>query len=233
MLERLSSGYPRFVIHPLVGELGRRAGEGRPCLPFPSARAAAAGAEFVRRCSGEEACAVGQKGMHAVVTGPSGLAALRAFWQHTGLGVSSRQAQARLEGRAAANGADDPAVRRALRRFLAALYDCGEDDVFLEPTGMAAQFAALCAADRRAPGRPTAQLGFPYVDTLKLQQKLGNGGILLNHLEDIENELRGPAAQPAAGGLFLRDPGQSVARLGRPAPRPPHSAAAPRPAGGR
>jgi len=40
----------------------------------------------------------------------------------------------------------------------------------LAPTGMAAQFAALNAVSRRAPGRPTAQLGFPYVDTLKLNR---------------------------------------------------------------
>ncbi len=78
---------------------------------------------------------------------------------------------------------DDLDVRQSLRRQLAGLYDCAEDDVFLAPTGMAAQFAALQAVMERTPGQPTAQLGFPYVDTLKLQQKLGHGGILLHHLE--------------------------------------------------
>src|SRR3974377_891877 len=54
VLARLSSGYPRFVIHPLVQELARQIGNGQPCLPFPSARVAGLGAEFVRRSSGAE-----------------------------------------------------------------------------------------------------------------------------------------------------------------------------------
>ena len=40
VMERMSSGYPRFVIHPLVQEIARHLGRGQPCLPFPSARAA-------------------------------------------------------------------------------------------------------------------------------------------------------------------------------------------------
>src|SRR5579859_982509 len=42
----LSMGYPRFVVHPLVQELGRRLGGSSPCLPFPSARAAELAAAF-------------------------------------------------------------------------------------------------------------------------------------------------------------------------------------------
>ena len=46
---------------------------------------------------------------------------------------------------------------------------------------MAAQYAALRAVMSRSPGQSTAQLGFPYVDTLKLQQKLGHGGLLFTN----------------------------------------------------
>src|SRR5690349_18610139 len=49
VISRLSMGYPRFVVHPLVQELGRYLGQGAPCLPFPSARAAELAAEFVRQ----------------------------------------------------------------------------------------------------------------------------------------------------------------------------------------
>ena len=38
VMDKLKSGYPRFVIHPLVHELGERLAAGRGCLPFPSAR---------------------------------------------------------------------------------------------------------------------------------------------------------------------------------------------------
>ena len=40
VVNALTSGYPRFFIHAEVEELARRLGDGRPCLPFPSARAA-------------------------------------------------------------------------------------------------------------------------------------------------------------------------------------------------
>ena len=36
VMDRLTSGYPRFLVHPLVLALGRALGGGRPCLPFPS-----------------------------------------------------------------------------------------------------------------------------------------------------------------------------------------------------
>jgi cystathionine gamma-synthase len=107
---------------------------------------------------------------------------------------------------------DELPVRHSLRQQLAGFYDCAEDDVFLAPTGMAAQFAALRAVMERTLDQPTAQLGFPYVDTLKLQQKLGHGGILLHHLGTIESEL--------------------LALVGRCSPDKPDSARAARASGG-
>jgi cystathionine gamma-synthase len=207
---RLSSGYPRFVIHPQVGELARRLGKGRPCLPFPSAGAANAAAQFVRRSSGEEAIVCQEDATAGVVVSAAGEAALRAFWQHAGLIVSSRQAEARLAGRSGLGRTDDLAVRRALREQLAGLYDCAQDDVFLAPTGMAAQYAALQAVKRRTPGRRTAQLGFPYVDTLKLQQKLGHGGILLHHLATIHDELEELLRLEPLAACFCEIPGNPL-----------------------
>jgi len=75
---------------------------------------------------------------------------------------------------------------------------------------MAAQFAALRAADQRTPGRPTAQLGFPYVDTLKLQQKLGSGGVLLNSLDNIETELRDLLRHQPLAACFCEIPGNPL-----------------------
>ena len=208
MTARLTSGYPRFVVHPLVQELGREVANGQACLPLPSRRAAEAGAEFVRRTSGLEAGLVTRGGVHAVVASGAGYTALRFFWQHTGLIVSSRQAEAHLAGRNARADSDD--IRRSLRQQLAGFYDCAEDDVFLAPTGMAAEFAALQAVTARAPGRPTAQLGFPYVDTLKLQQKFGFGGILLHHLEAIESRLKSLLERERLAGCFCEIPGNPL-----------------------
>ena len=44
VVNALTSGYPRFFIHAEVRELARQIGDGRPCLPFPSLRAARLGA---------------------------------------------------------------------------------------------------------------------------------------------------------------------------------------------
>ncbi len=208
VINALASGYPRFFIHKEVQELARQIGDGRPCLPFPSARAADLCSRFVEHTCGEQAKVLTFRGMQGVVTSENGYAAMRAFWQHTGLIVSTRQAEAHLAGRTPLP--DAQAIRQSLRRQLAGFYGCAEADVFLAPTGMAAQFAALQAVMQRSPGRATAQLGFPYVDTLKLQQKLGHGGVLLHHLERTEEELRGLLRQQPLAACFCEIPGNPL-----------------------
>jgi cystathionine gamma-synthase len=208
VINALASGYPRFFIHAAVRELARQIGDKKPCLPFPSLRAARRCTEFIKRASGEPAKVLIFRRIHGVVTTEAGTAALRAFWQHTGLIVSTRQAEAYLAGPVPAS--DHPEVRQSLRRQLAGFYDCAEGDVFLAPTGMAAQFAALDAVMQRTPGQPTAQLGFPYVDTLKLQQKLGHGGILLHHLGSIESELQALLRRQPLAACFCEIPGNPL-----------------------
>lgn len=207
VMSRLQCGYPRFVIHPLVQELARRIAPNRPCLPFPSARSAELCMEFIRQQGGGAAEMREHHGVFGVVTTEAGQPALRAFWQHTGLIVSTRQAEAVLAGPAALPRSN---AAQSLRRQLAQLYHCTEDDVFLQPTGMAAQFAALRAVMARTPGRPTAQLGFPYVDTLKLQQKFGHGGILLHNLDTIAADLRALLDREPLAGCFCEIPGNPL-----------------------
>jgi cystathionine gamma-synthase len=208
VISRLSVGYPRFVVHPLVQELGRYLDPARPCLPFPSARAARLAADFVRRSGAFPAEVVTRADSFGVATNAEGFNVLRAFWQHTGLIVSSRQAEALLRRQKPASSSEE--ARAALRSQLAGFYDCSESDVFLAPTGMASMFEALQAVALRTPGAPTIQLGFPYVDTLKLQQKLGSGGILLHHLGSIEPELRGQLDRQQIGGCFCEIPGNPL-----------------------
>jgi cystathionine gamma-synthase len=208
VMERVASGYPRFVIHPLVLELAAHISSGRPCLPFPSLAAAKLAAQFVRASSGAEAEVLTKDGVAAVVTNEKGNTALRAFWQHTGLIISSRQAETILRGRKENHDAEF--IRTSLRRQLAGFYDCAQQDIFLAPTGMASMFAALRAVQERAPGLPTAQLGFPYVDTLKLQQKLGPGGILLSDLGTIDTELQNLLERHRIAGCFCEIPGNPL-----------------------
>ncbi len=208
VINALRSGYPRFFIHAEVQELAKQIGKGKPCLPFPSLRAANLCTKFIESTSGDQAKVVAQNGVYGVVTGENGALALKAFWQHTGLIVSSRQAEAALAGKTA--GPHDGDVLRSLQKQLAGFYECAEDDVFLAPTGMASIFAALQAVQQRTPGRATVQLGFPYVDTLKLQEKFGHGAVLLHHLESIEGELRAVLAKQPLAGCFCEIPGNPL-----------------------
>lgn len=207
VLSAVRSGYPRFVIHPHVQELARRLGGNAPCLPFPSQRTAGLGLQFVRR-SGASATLVSEDGMYGVRTSQLGWSFLKAFWQHTGLIVSSRHADAWLAGRR--NGDGDAGVRESLRRLLADHYDCAPGDVFLAPSGMAAQFAALQVVGSLRPGLPTVQLGFPYVDTLKLQQKLGTGSILLHDVDRAPDELQRLVERQGLAGCFCEIPGNPL-----------------------
>ena len=207
VMQRLTSGYPRFVIHPAVAELARSLGP-NSVLPFPSAHSAQAAAAFVTRTSQAPARVVRGPGVFGVQTVAAGTVALKSFWQHTGLIVSSRQARACLKGQPPCAEAD--LARQSLRRQLAGFYDCAEDDVFLAPTGMAAMHAALQALLHRTPAGATAQLGFPYVDTLKVQEKLGRRAILLHRLANLHDKLEHLLNRERLAGCFCEIPGNPL-----------------------
>jgi cystathionine gamma-synthase len=75
---------------------------------------------------------------------------------------------------------------------------------------MAAQFAALQVVVAHRPGHPTAQLGFPYVDTLKLQQKFGHGVHLLHNLVTIETDLHELVHRQPLAACFAEIPGNPL-----------------------
>jgi cystathionine gamma-synthase len=201
---RLRAGYPRFMIHSAVRALGQRIGGRCPCLPFPSAEAASWCVRFIAAHAGETATVVPQGRVFGVVATEAGALALASFWRHAGVILSSRQAEAELKGDG--ESSDGPAARVELRRKLAALYDCAETDVFLAPTGMAAQFDVLRAVMTRRPGRETVQIGFPYVDALKLQQKVGNGATLLHDLASAPEQLAALLARQPIGACYCEIP---------------------------
>src|SRR5512142_2136532 len=82
VVDHLTSGYPRFVVHALVQDLARELGGGEPCLPFPSVRVAEQAAQFVRSTAAVEAKVVENCGIAGVIAAGPGHTALRSFWQH-------------------------------------------------------------------------------------------------------------------------------------------------------
>jgi cystathionine gamma-synthase len=208
VIDRLACGYPRFVILGQVQELSRQICGSETSLVFPSQRTAQRAVQFVSDWAGERAEVVARDDLWGVRVGEKGWSALRFFWQHTGLIVSTRQAEAALAG--GSSDGEYAEVKKELKRLLAGFYGCNAKDVFLTPTGMAAQDVALRALLRRTPGCPTVQLGFPYVDTLKLQQRLGNGAALLHRLETIDVDLERLLQRGRRAGAFAEIPGNPL-----------------------
>ena len=206
---KLRCGYPRFVIHRLVQEVARQLGGDHHCLPFPSRHAARLCAAFICHRSGADAHVVERDGLCGVATTDGGADSLKAFWQHTGLIVSTRRADSFLRGESKQPGSDRD-LQRSLRSRLAELYDCSPDDVFLQPSGMAATFAALRAIMLRSPGAPTVQIGFPYVDTYKLQEKFGHGATLLHDLAHAPSDLLSLVSRGKVAACFSEIPGNPL-----------------------
>lgn len=209
VVNRLALGYPRFVIHPLVSELAKRIGQGMTCLPFPSLAVAKVGAAYVRHAARTTANIALGNGVFGVVTNEAGAQALKDFWQHAGFIVSSRRAEAALADRRE-DSALATEARAELKQRLAELYDCSPDDVLLTPTGMAAQFLAFRVVSDRRPDKRTIQLGFPYVDTLKIQQKFGAGAELVTDLATGEAHLKRVFANESFAGVFAELPGNPL-----------------------
>ena len=208
VIDRLKGGYPRFVVHRFVKEVAGRIAGCKPCLVFPSSNTAHMCAAFIEQQSGASAEIRTCGASWGVVTDARGTNALQAFWQHTGLIVSTRRALAELEGRGTAG--DDGRSGNILRENLAALYQCSPADVYLHPTGMAAMFAALRVLNRRLPGVPTVQIGFPYVDTFKLQEKFGYGATLLTDLDRCASDLEALLKRGPLAGGFSEIPGNPL-----------------------
>jgi cystathionine gamma-synthase len=62
----------------------------------------------------------------------------------------------------------------------------------------------------RTPGRPTAQLGFPYVDSLKLQQKFGHGAVLLPDAATADAGLAALLERQRLAACFCEVPGNPL-----------------------
>jgi cystathionine gamma-synthase len=209
VVDKLQCGYPRFVIHRLIREVAEKLAGKEPCLPFPSQRSAQLCTEFIHKQSGAETRIVASENCFGVVTTSEGADSLKAFWQHTGLLVSTRRAESILNGEAR-NPGDNRELHLKLRERLANLYNCSSDDVFLQPSGMAAIHAALRVIMLRTPGAPTAQIGFPYVDTFKLQEKFGHGTTMLHDLSHADTDLKKLLSRGKLAGCFSEVPGNPL-----------------------
>lgn len=186
----LRSGYPRFVMPPLLQQLVTEAlagvgqGEGgsgaTSAWPYPTMAAASLAQSHCQRGATDGACQIHWvRGLPCLICNEQATPAARAFWQHAGLGASTRLVAVALKREPAASLGQAHLARQRLRQRLAGMHGCDPSLVRLLPSGMAALHLAVQAISQLKPKRPTLQVGFPYVDVLKLPQVIFSGGTLL------------------------------------------------------
>ncbi len=203
-LNKLEAVYPRFGLNPLVQEVAQEAlklhgSDQFSAWPYPNqATAKEASAHCSRYESHGETFIANVLGLHCLIADKTSTPSAKAFWQHTGLGASSRLA-------AIALGKEKPPFLKAakeakevIRKRLAEIYCCKAQSIQLHPSGMAALTTAIQAITEIRPNKRTLQIGFPYVDVLKLPEVVFAGSDLLlsSQTSDLAKKL--DQLQPAA-----------------------------------
>lgn len=190
VIDALECGYPRFVVHPFVAELFlsaqaefvKNSSKQESALVFPSLAAAWRCADYVKAQTGASARieSYGWEGLTALLIPESAYEAAWRYWQHAGEIVSSRMAESALTDAPISpelESAGQSAIH-TLRERIAALYTgATPSDVFLFSSGMAATSAIHRRLVTRTPNERTAQVEFPYLDTLRVQEICGTGAL--------------------------------------------------------
>lgn len=172
IISRLKAAYPRFCLHPFVRELCQQVFHAEASgLIFPSRAAAQRAADYVMWRGALRATLVPLPGQPfvGVAVSPEDFPRLKEYWQHAGEVITSRGAEMALRGETVRT--TESAARVEVRKRLAELKNCSSDDVWIYPCGMSAIAATWRAIRQHDPISPSVQFGFPYVDTLKIQQR--------------------------------------------------------------
>ncbi len=209
--QKLSTGYPRFAYNRFCRDLfaacaARFADAGEACLAFPSRAAAERFRAYVHDKAGDPARihTFGVHNVHAVCFLKRHAGIAKDGWQHFGEGVSSRRAEACLTGRADEQSGE---AKRAVRERIAHSAGASSEDVYLFSCGMSAVYAVYRVLNSMYPDRKSVQFGFPYVDTLKIQEKLGCGVHFFPRGADDElQELEDVLKREPVSGLYTEFP---------------------------
>ena len=211
VIDRMQAGYPRFFLNPLVKKLfdGVASSFGGDCASyaFPSKSTALRCQQYVQsKLDVHLLVDAVTENIWIVIGPPEARDAMNQFWQHGGEIISSRAAEIALAGRSPAiTGCES---KRTIRQRVASLHECDPDDVYLFPSGMAAIYLAWRVCCRLRPDLRSVQFGFPYVDTLKLQQRFVTDGVRFfpNGDESELTELAALVSKEQIQALYCESP---------------------------
>jgi cystathionine gamma-synthase len=199
VMRALSSGYPRFVVHPFARRLAEHlvandpALRGRELWLVPSSGAAMRLAGHLGATSG--ALVFARDGLHGLSHPVSAELSSRAktYLQNTGGFLSSREAEDHLVRLGLLPAVfperlyDGDAAARVRAELRGALPGATDADLFLAPSGMNAVWAAFQAASALQASRGRTvwlQLGWLYLDTIAILQRFTGGPENYVHLRD-------------------------------------------------
>ena len=199
VIRRLRTGYPRFFKHPTVERLfenarAELAGDGEDVLILPTRLSAQRAHRWLERMAETAIRSTSYNGFQALIFPAKAKELADQYWRFTGEGISSRQAQDYLDG-SLREGSKSHLLSRAVAKLNGGL----PENSFIFSSGISAALAALRALPGLREGKKTLQLEFPYVDSLKIQERFGNGVVYLN---EAEGESFDEALQRIRAGEF-------------------------------
>jgi cystathionine gamma-synthase len=188
-------GYPRFIVPPAVKELAHAATGSFDNLPFPTKQTAEATMHPEKTYGDMRSAETDPRNI--AVTEIDGLFWLRGTqfnldgWQNAGLGISTRQATAVMEGRPENDLQLRDAAEQKIKTLMEKHTGAKPEDIYLFPTGMAALYwmnQALIKAS--GDSMPAAQFGFPYTDTYELRKFGPERSVRANILDFRDGDYR-------------------------------------------
>ena len=197
-INSLRSIYPRFGLNPLLKKLASRilhenSLNNHDAWPYPNKYFALKAKNYCdQHTSAKKSFIKMQGSLFFLITTEAASNYARTFWQHTGLGASSRQAAIDLNLELSP---DKNLVNECKFKLIDRISSFTNTDpklIYLTSSGMSALHTALEIIYKIFPKRPTLQIGFPYVDVLKLPKNIFYGAHLITEesIQDIELEIK-------------------------------------------
>ncbi len=171
IIERLELGYPRFIYHPSIIKVHKKftTNPDFEIQLYPTKKIAQRAYTFLISKFPNEPITINDRLGFCILEFPKHcLNEAMYYWQHTGEGISSRQADAIFHHKN--KGAIEESYG-LLQKRVADVFNSSISDIYLFPSGMAAINMSMLILKKIFIDRSFVQFSFPYGDTLKLLEK--------------------------------------------------------------
>ncbi len=197
-IKTLKSIYPRFGLNPILKKLSEEIISDNGFIncnawPYSNDYLAMKAKIFCdKKTNRNNSFITKKRGVVFLITKNEACDCAKTFWQHSGLGASSREGAISLGIEdAPPKTLVDNSYSKIINR-ISKFTQTGAEFINLTSSGMSAFHTALEIIYTIFPKKPTLQIGFPYVDVLKLPMKIFYGAHLITEeiSEDLESTIK-------------------------------------------